>query len=164
MHPRKICRWHIWKRECHPEGPGRAQEMGPWESHAVLQYWQQGAAPGSETTQTGNKQTKSSLAQKDLGMLVDERLDIFWQCALAANVQLIQSNLGFHPKQHGQQGMGKDSVHSSHLVKPHLHPAVGHPAQKGQQPVEACPEEHYCRNKGDFPLWGKTGKNLFKIF
>jgi len=50
--------------------------------------------------------TESSLAEKDLGVLVDENLDMSHQCVLAA--QKAQLYPGLHQEKRGQQVKGSD--------------------------------------------------------
>jgi len=38
---------------CHPEGPGEAPEVSPWEPHEVLQGQGQGPAPGAVSALAG---------------------------------------------------------------------------------------------------------------
>jgi len=66
-----------------------------------------------------------SSPEKDLGVVVDENLNMSWQCALAAQ-KANQPYPGLHQEQHGQQGEGEDSAPL--LRSPETPPAVLRPA------------------------------------
>jgi len=79
---------------------------------------------------------ESSPEEKDLGVLVDEKLDMSEQCVLAAH--------GLHQKKHGQQGEGGDSaplLHSGVTPSGVLRPALEPSAQERHRPVGEGPEQ-----------------------
>jgi len=91
----------------------------------------------------GDEWIESSPAEKDLGILVDEKLDVSKQCMLAVQTDS-QLYPGLHPQQRGQQVEGGDSptlLHSCETPPRVLCQALGPPVQEGHEPVRAGPEE-----------------------
>jgi len=82
---------------------------------------------------------ESSPDEKDLGMLVDERFNISQQCALAA--QKANCILGCIKRSLTSRSRDLILLLYSAVVKPHLRPVPGPPAQEGHGFVGAGPEE-----------------------
>jgi len=102
----------------------------------------------------GDEATESSPAEKDLGILVDEKLDMNYQCVLAAQkgnriLGCIRSSVGSRARE-GIQSL------CSPLVRPHLgvlRPALEPSAQERHGPVGAGPEEgHKNGQRAGAPL------------
>jgi len=75
----------------------------------------------------GGEWLESSPEEKDLGVLVDEKLNMSRQCVLCRS----QPYPGLHQEKHGQQVEGRDSPLYSALVETPpgvLHPALEPPA------------------------------------
>ncbi|GAB0201659.1 triadin [Grus japonensis] len=90
----------------------------------------------------GEEWIESSPEEKDLGALVHEKLNMSWQCALAA--QKAQPCPGLHPKRCDQQVEGGDPaplLRSGETPPGVLHPALGAPVQERHEAVGASPEE-----------------------
>jgi len=154
VHPQQVCRWHQAERcswharrtGCHPEGPGQAQEQA-FVNHmrfnkAKCKVLHLGRGNPHYQCRLGDEGTDSSPAKKDLGVLVDEKLDMSCQSALAA--QKANWYPGLHQKKRGQQVEGSDPATllcSGETPPGVLCPALEPPAQEGHGTVGAGPEE-----------------------
>ncbi|KAJ7415310.1 rna-directed dna polymerase from mobile element jockey-like [Pitangus sulphuratus] len=91
-----------------------------------------------------DEQMESSPDKTDFGVIVDERLDMTWYCALAAQ-KAQKLYPGLHQKQHRQQVKGGDSaplLHSCETPTGVLHPALGSSAQEEHGPGVSPEEAH----------------------
>jgi len=111
---------------CHPEGSGQASELGLCESHEVQQGQEQGPAHGwgnpKHKHRLGRKWIEGSLEEKDVCVLVDEKLNTTQQCVLAAQkanniLGGIKSNVASRSRE------GILPLYSA-LVRPHLESCI----------------------------------------
>ncbi|PKU29999.1 rna-directed dna polymerase from mobile element jockey-like [Limosa lapponica baueri] len=96
----------------------------------------------------GREWLESSLEEKDLGVLVDKKVDMSWQCALAES----QPHHGLHQKKRGQQVQGGDSAPllcSGETLPGVLCPALVSSAQEGHGPVGMGPAEGHENDQRD---------------
>jgi len=103
----------------------------------------QGPAPNISTDQVMNL-TVGSPVEKDLVMLVDEKLDMSLQCALEA--QKAKLYPGLHQQKHGQQVEGGDSAPLScpqETPPGVLHPVLELSAPEGHVAVGVDAEEDH---------------------
>jgi len=99
----------------------------------------------------GDEGTESSPEEKDLGVKVDEKLNMTGQCVLAEG----QPYSGLHSQQCGQQGEGGDSAplpRSAETPPGVLRPALEPSAQDRSGAVGAEPEEAPAMIRGLEPL------------
>ncbi|PKU39393.1 rna-directed dna polymerase from mobile element jockey- hypothetical protein [Limosa lapponica baueri] len=98
----------------------------------------------------GDEGIESSPEEKDLGVvLVHEKLDMSWQCALSPEGQL---HPGLHLEMHGQQVKGDDSAPLlcyGETPPELLCPALESSAQERHGPVGVGPEEGHKNNQQD---------------
>ncbi|KAJ7411399.1 hypothetical protein WISP_102756 [Willisornis vidua] len=92
--------------ECHLEGPGQDQEVGISCSFNKTKFKVLGQDNPQYQYRLEDEQIKSSSAKKDLIVLVDERMDITRQYALAES----QLYPGLHQKQRDHQVEGVASI------------------------------------------------------
>jgi len=90
----------------------------------------------------GDEEIESSPDEKDLGVLVDEKLDMIHQCALTA--RKVSCVPGLHQEKHSQQVKGGYSFplfRSGETSPAVLRPALEPPAQERHGAVGVGPEK-----------------------
>ncbi|GAB0189934.1 hypothetical protein GRJ2_001458700 [Grus japonensis] len=90
----------------------------------------------------GEEWIESSPKEKDLGVLIDEKLNMSWQCCACSPES--QPCPGLHQKKCGQQVEGGDPaplLGSGETPPGVMHPALGAPVQERHGAVGASPEE-----------------------
>jgi len=109
----------------------------------------------------GDEEIDSSPAEKDLGVIADEKMDMTQTCACSPEGQPYP---GLHQKQRGQQGKGGDSaplLHSGVTPPGVLRPAPEPSAQARHRPDGVCPKEgHKNYQKTLVPLPGGKAERL----
>ncbi|GAB0189937.1 mitochondrial enolase superfamily member 1 [Grus japonensis] len=102
----------------------------------------------------GEEWIESSPKEKDLGVLIDEKLNMSWQCCACSPES--QPCPGLHQKKCGQQVEGGDPaplLGSGETPPGVLRPALGAPVQERHGAVGASPEEgHEADQRAGAPL------------
>jgi len=129
---------------CHPESPEQAWEVGQGELHEVQQDKVQGPAQGSGQRlvpiQIGDEGIESNPAEKDLGVLVYEKLRVTWLCVLTAQ----KANPVLGCMKRSMASRWREAILplcSGATTSGILHPAWEPSAQEGHGAVGAGPEE-----------------------
>ena len=169
MHPQQICRghqaewcrWHARGKKCHPEGPWQASEVSTCQTLEVqlgqVQVLNLGQGNPKHKCILGREWLESSPEEKDLGVLVDERLNVSQQRASPEG----QPYPGLHQEKHGQQVKEGDSAPllcSRETLPGILCSALGPPTQERHRVAGADPEEGQWDDQraGAPPLCGQA--------
>ena len=122
----------------------QAQAVGLGKPHGVRQSQVQGLTPGScqlltISTSWVDKRIEHSPVKMNLGVLMNGKLDVSQQCALAA--QKKQPHPGLHQKKHGQKTKEND-LHCTGQISPGImHPDMEFCVHERHGLFVVCPLE-----------------------
>jgi len=140
-----------------PEGRGAIQrDLDKLEKWACVKLMRFNKAKGKHLHyqyRLGDEGIESSPSKKDLGVLVDQKLDRSHQCVLAATEG--QPYPGLHQEKHGQQVEGGDSAPL--LRSGEVPPGVLHST------LEPCVQLWNSQHKKDMELLKRVQKRATKM-